>query len=441
MAVELAANMDDVEIIKDKPEFGPNEEAAIISLALDKPDFFITIADYIRPDFFKLPHHQFVFAIVKDIYDEHGFIPTRGLVRDKALKTLKVDDDYEPILALIDRKSIPKEVDFIRNTLIEWTKDRAYAMIYSEEAIDAYEEKNYDELHNILNKANKIADLGDDGLWFFDSTEQLFEEDNQKKFTTGFPKLDRVLNEGGPSNKEVLCYMASTGVGKSILMPNTGAANIRAGKNVLHITLELSKLKTALRYLGIFTEIPIKNRMKEKDKIKEMLHKIKTTYGGDLIIYEFPPDHININNIFATIDWLSKHKNWKPDVIIIDYLELMLSKNSYNNREDYVRQKRVATEVRGLAQITDCLVVTATQSNRSSSSPKDQDQPLDLNKMAESYGKSMPLDYVVSLMQNKEEYEADIPRLRFYVAKNRNGQKQVLVRARINYGTFKVKEE
>jgi hypothetical protein len=122
----------------------------------------------------------------------------------------------------------------------------------------------------------------------------------------------------------------------------------------------------------------------------------------------------------------------------------MLSRNHYYNRDPYVRQKAVATEVCGFAKEEVVLVYSATQTNRSgtgtASDRQDNQPPVELNKMAESYGKSMPPDYVISLNQSKAEYENEPPQIRMFVAKNREGQKFVTINCNVHYGYMKVRE-
>jgi hypothetical protein len=60
--------------------------------------------------------------------------------------------------------------------------------------------------------------------------------------------------------------------------------------------------------------------------------------------------------------------------------------------------------------------------------------------MAESYGKAMPPDYVISLNQSKEEYEAEPPQIRMYIAKARYAEKFVTINCHVNYHNMKVRE-
>jgi replicative DNA helicase len=430
--------------------FGDNEERAIVSIALDKPEFFTGIGKHIKHQFFKQVETQYVYAIIEKLFEENDIVPTRAMVRDHALRNLTADDDYESILAVIDRPSDPREVPYIKDLLLNWARKQAFGMIYSEEGISAYEGGDYERVEEIIEEAKKITDVSQKGFWFFDEMESLFEITSEQKLTCGYPKLDQFLNDGGPTRKEVFAWMAPTGVGKSIMLPNSGIANIKRGCKVAHFTLELSAYKTGLRYAGAFTNIPIHQRFDHRVAMKDALSKIRNTYKGDLVIYEFPPDEVSVDHIYQVLDQLERTRSFVADVVVIDYLELMISRKAADNKDDYVRQKKVATQVRGLAKNKNVLIFTATQTNRSESESKKSSKnapsapvggaPIDVNRIAESYGKAMPLDYLVSINQSVDEYNSKNPMYQFYIAKNRNGQKHKMVTATVDYQTFRVVE-
>ena len=282
-------------------------------------------------------------------------------------------------------------------------------------------------------------------MFFFKESELLFIKDLEKRYTTGFPKLDTWLNEGGPTKGEVVCYMAGTGVGKSILLPHSGMANVKRGSNVLHVTLELSKVKTALRYAGGLANVEVAARYEpaNRKKMNTAIEKAEKSYRGDLAIYEFSPNEVSISHLAQLIDQLRKNKGWNTDVLVIDYLELMIAARPSDNANEYHRQKTVATELRQLARNEKILVFTATQMNRDDPKSKNGPGPATagLSRVSESYGKMMPMDYVISANQEMDEYNTDQPQLRLFVAKNRNGPKNTKMTVSINYSTFHMEEK
>lgn len=425
--------------------FGKYQEEAIISLALDHPDFFTAIGRFMTPDLFTRMECKYVIAEILNYFEKHNTIVTRGLLRDSIIRKLTVDDPYEPILSIIDRKSNHREVPAIKETLLNWARNKAFGLVYSDEAITAYHRGDYNHIENIVQQANRLADIGKKGFWFFENIDTLFKPNIITHLTTGFPKLDLLLNNGGPSPKEVLAWLAPTNVGKSLIMCNNCITSLcgnnkdgTCGQDVLFITFELDTIKTAMRCLGVIgRDIAINDMLAHEPYIRRLTDHLQNTYNKRILIQEWAPDECSVDHIYALLDNLLRTESWKPDVIIIDYLDLMVSRVRAYNDDDYTRQKHVATEIRGLAKNTETLVFTATQTNRSATTT---DAPVDLNKAAESFGKQFALDYVISINQNDMDRKAIPPRLGLFVAKNRNGPKFQMIDCEVNYDTMYVKE-
>lgn len=431
-------------------EFGIEEEKAIVSLALESPEFFNNVMQYVEPDVFRLPECKIVMSVIRDLYDKHETIPPKAVIKDFILRSITTDADFEPILTLIDRKCDPREVPVIKELLVDWARDKAFGMLFSE-GLNAYENRDYSTITKIIEEANRITDKSAHGVWFFENMDDLFIKDTEVKHTTGFRKLDRVLNEGGPTKKEVVCWMAPTGVGKSLVLVSNGVNSLRDNKKVLHITLEMSEFKVRQRYaqnIANTTKVALRlaqDDEEQRQKVLNSLNRFKNSFMSDLVVYEWPPDEISVNEIHNEIDFLRKTKGWEPDVVIIDYLELMVSRHGHRKSDnDYSKQKSVSTELRGLAKKENVLLFTAIQTNRpptKGGKGKDDDigeQKIELDRVAESYGKLMPLDYVVSLNQTPEQYQDGVVKL--YVAKNRNGPKFKTITCSVKYDTMRIAE-
>lgn len=431
--------------------FGPYQEEAIVSLALDHPEFFAATGRFLRPEMFARLETQWVIGEILNAYEEFDVIPTRGVLYDRIASKITEDDPFDEVLGLVQRKSNPREIPLVKDTLLKWARDRSFGLLYSDEAIDAYRMGNYSVLEKIVSEANRIADITEQGFWFFENFELLFQPDIIDHRTTGFPKLDKLLNNGGPSQKEVVCWLAATNVGKSILLCNNAMSSLQGegadgviGQDVLLITFELDSIKTAMRCLGSATGIQLDQVIENQDYIRRLVRTMEQTYKKKFAIYEWPPDECSVTHIYALLDNLKRTRGWKPDVIILDYMDLMVSRNDYYNKDDYNRQKHVANEIRGLAKNENILIFTATQTNRSAAGgdeikgvPK---APVDLNKAAESFAKQFSLDYVVSLNQSNSERKSVPPRIRLFVAKNRNGPRHQTVECTIEYNTMRVRE-
>ncbi|MCK9558123.1 MAG: hypothetical protein M0R50_08810 [Candidatus Cloacimonetes bacterium] len=453
--------------------FGPNTEAGIISLLLDFPELYIPTAKFMSADLFSRPEVKFVIAALKQDYDKFGVLPTRSLLHDRLAKQLTVEDPYEEILAIVDKPSDPRETPILRRDLHEWIEHKIYSQLYSDEAIAAHQRKDHDFLRKIVESATTIGTVGRQGFWFFDQLDELFADTAVEHISTGFPSLDEKLNEGGPSPGEVLIFLAPTGVGKTLTLVNVAHAAMTAGHDVLFITFELSAYKTAIRLMSRMSMTPTRNFIRaninslpeeEQQSIRDTQSKVRGIIQtesnkscGKIVIYDLPPDEHSVDDVYGIIETIRKTRGWTPKVIVLDYLELMQSRRSYNNSEgDYTRQKSTATEIRGLARNVNALVYTATQTNRSGvkNGAANNANPnavaaqahIDLDKAAESFGKAMPVDYVVSLNQTEEEYRrGEIDKdagsaIRLWIAKNRNGPKFISISTDVFYDRMLISE-
>jgi replicative DNA helicase len=453
--------------------FGPNMEAGIISLILDFPELYIPTSKFIKAELFVRPEVKYVIAALKQDYDKFGIIPTRALLHDRLAKQLTMEDPFEEILAIVDRPSDPREAPILRQTLREWVEHQSYAQLYSDEALAAHQRGDHEFLRKIVDSASSISMIGNQGFWFFDQIDEIFLDTAIEHISTGFKDLDKKLNEGGPSPGEVLIILAPTGVGKTLTLINMANAAVEQGYNVLFITFELSTYKTAIRLASRMSKTAIRDFSRanidtlpddEQQKIRASQAKVRGVVqdgrdkNGDLVIYELPPDECSVNDVYGIIETNRKTKGWIPKIVVLDYLELMLSRHSHNNDEgDYTRQKSVATEMRGLAKNENVLVYSATQTNRMGVKGGNQGNNqgggaqaapahIDLDKAAESFGKAMPVDYVVSLNQTEDEYRRgdvakNIPSvIRLWIAKNRNGPKFVSITTNVFYDKMEITE-
>jgi len=444
--------------------FGHYEEAAIVALLIDFPELYVSMSRFLVPEIFSRPEVQYIIASIKQDFEKYTVVPTRQLLHDRLAKSLTVEDPYEDILSIVKTESNPREIPMLRKTLRSWAEHKTYDLLYTDEAIAAHNSGDYGHLQKIVDDASRITSVGKQGFWLFDQLDELFVDNAIEHISTGFPKLDRHLNDGGPSPQEVVVWLASTGVGKSLMLCNNTKTALEAGHDVMYVTFELSELITAARISSIISQQELNRFMKsglddlkqsERDAVDSCRSAVKSRvtdfkrYGSSLCIYELPPDECSVNDIYALIDNNRKMKGWSPKVVIIDYLELMVSRHSYGNDSgDYTRQKSIATEVRGLARNENVLVYTATQGNRASVTAANRDSgdggPMNLNldKAAESFGKAMPVDYVVSLNQLESEYrpEHGPSIIRLWIAKNRNGPKFETVETNVHYGRMTIAE-
>jgi len=154
--------------------------------------------------------------------------------------------------------------------------------------------------------------------------------------------------------------------------------------------------------------------------------------GSDLVIKEFPTGCATVNDIKALLVQLKNYEDFVPDIIIVDYLELL--RPTREILQEYLAQQRIAEDLRGMGMQHNILVWTATQTNRMGSNIK----IITDNELGDSYGKIRTCDFCISLNQSREEF--DTGRMRTYVIKSRNGRPRFLVPMEVDYSTLRMEE-
>jgi len=195
--------------------------------------------------------------------------------------------------------------------------------------------------------------------------------------------------------------LAGTGVGKSLFMCSCSAANMIAGLNVLYITMEMSEEKIAERIDANLLDTPIDQLAAlPKDIYDKKVEKIRNKTVGKLIIKEYPTACAGSANFRHLLEELKIKKNFVPDIIYIDYLNICMSSRIKNgaNVNSYTLIKAIAEELRGLAVEYDVPVVSATQTTRSGYSNSD----VGLEDTSESFGLPATADFMFALITSED---------------------------------------
>lgn len=214
----------------------------------------------------------------------------------------------------------------------------------------------------------------------------------------------------------------NTGVGKSMAMCHMAAHNLMCNHNVLYITLEMAEERIAQRIDTNLLDIPVDDLLllSKNDYIKKM-EKVKETTKGKLIIKEYPTASAGSGHFRHLLTELKIKKNFVPDIIYIDYLNLCVSSRiksgSQVNTYSYI--KSIAEELRGLAVEQELPIMTATQSNRGALNSSD----IGLENTSDSIGLPMTVDFMIALIST-EELE-DLNQIMIKQLKNRYGDPSV----------------
>jgi len=209
------------------------------------------------------------------------------------------------------------------------------------------------------------------------------------------------ITKGGMPQKTLNVVLAGTGVGKSLFMCHVAASSLSQNYNVLYVTLEMAEERIAERIDANLLNIKIDElETLPKDSFERKIERLKQSVKGKLIIKEYPPVSAGSNHFRSLMNELWLKKNFRPDILIVDYLNLCSSSRIKlgSNVNSYSFIKAIAEELRGLAVEFKIPILTATQTTRSGYSSTDPG----LEDTSESFGLPATADFMFAMIATEE---------------------------------------
>lgn len=423
-------------------EFSENIQRGIIYLLKSDKDFYLQIVNLVQPSYFEFPVHSRIYSVVRDHYEKYKSLPNDDFIEQEIRDTKSAQEslhDYTDELQYINRldTSALDGSEYYLDLIESFAKREAMKEAIKQSLI-LIKEDRMEETEELVRNALMISRTVDVGHKYFvdlkERWDRAFDDNGLSKYMTVLPSLNRSL-EGGLGEKELAMVIAPPGVGKSVYLVNQAVTSMMEGRKVLYISLEMSEDKIAQRFDSVTTLIP-QSQLKDPSaqlKVAERLSIFQTNFPGSrLVIKEFPTGTANVNTIRALLVQLKNYEEFVPDVIIVDYLELL--RPVRENQHEYQAQQRIAEELRGLAMEAKILLWTATQTNRQGRSVK----IITDAELGDSYGKIRTADFAISLNQSEEEF--DNGSMRAYVVKSRNGRPRFVVPMTIDYNILRMEE-
>jgi len=266
---------------------------------------------------------------------------------------------------------------------------------------------SYDEISKTINDALLLGSDNDYGYDYMLDFEKRFELRARSPITTGWDQLD-VLCRGGLGSGELGVCIAPTGAGKSMALVHLGAQAVLSGKTVVHYTLELADTVVATRYDSCITGINLDNTMANKDKIYDALQDLE----GRLIVKEYPTKSASTRTIQTHLEKL-RRRGIEVGMIIVDYADLLRPVDKQKEKRNELES--IYEELRGLAQMLECPIWTASQTNRSGLNA----EVITMESISEAFNKCFVADFIFSLSRTVEDKVNNEGRI--FIAKNRNG--------------------
>ena len=370
------------------------------------------VLPFIRDEYFEERTDRVVFQQIAEYIKSYDGLPTKEVLHIEAEKRDDLtQDEFSLVENLIDAlQESPSERVWAEDTTESWCKERAIylALMKSIQIADGQDEKHgNDAIPDILKDALAVGFDQHVGHDYIDDSEGRYEYYHRKENKIEFDlEMFNKITAGGVSNKTLNIALAGTGVGKSLFMCHYASSVLLQGKNVLYVTCEMAEEKIAERIDANLLNTNIREVAElPKTVFERKVNKLREKTQGKLIIKEYPTASAHVGHFRSLLSELKLKKNFIPDIIFIDYLNICAS---YRIRpgagaNSYTLVKSIAEELRGLAVEFDVPIVSATQTTRSGYGSTD----IGLEDTSESFGLPATADLMFALITSEELEDLD----------------------------------
>jgi len=390
-------------------KYGDTFQNKVVTALLLDITIIESLYEIISESFFDNDANKWIVSKVKDYYGTYKSLPTLDVFKSEVskldnpvLSKLVVDQ-----LRLVYVETADSDRTYITQEFNAFCKNQNLknAIIRS---VDLLKAGRYTDIQTTMSNALNVGTVTNMGHDYVLELERRLTGETRSPIPTGITVIDS-LTQGGFSGGELGVVVAPSGVGKTWILSAIGANVIRAGYNVIHYTLELSEHYVGLRYDTILTGIRSSDLASNIDEVRTVVSEVP----GKLLIKYMPSKGITTKVIEHHLERMIALGN-KPDFIIIDYADLLLS-HSTKSDSTYQEQGNVYIELRGISGTLGIPILTASQSNRQGSSA----DIIEADKIADSYAKVMNADFIMSLTRKIKDKLNNTAKT--YIMKNRFG--------------------
>ena len=347
---------------------------------------------------------QVAAEFIKTYVDEYKVMPEAQIVNASC------DMDLKPAI-------LPEEnYEWLMNEFEQFSRHKGLERAILKSA-DLLEKGEYGPVEKMIKDAVQISLQKDMGTDYFEDPRARLEglKNSNGQVSTGWPSVDKKLY-GGFNRGELNIWCAASGGGKSLFLANLGCNWALAGLNVLYLTFELSESLVAMRMDSMMTGIATREVFKNLDEV-ELKVKMMGKQSGSIQI-KYMPSGKTCNDLRAYLKEYQVKKGFKPDILLIDYLDLMMPMSVKVSPSDlFVKDKYVAEELRNLAMETQAIVVTASQLNRSAV----EEIEFDHSHISGGLSKIQTADNVIGIFTSRAMKERGRYQIQFMKTRNSSG--------------------
>ena len=405
-------------VLNQLQQYGIGFQIKVLSSLLKDKEFLQNINDILDVEMFDNPAHKWIVQEILRYYYKYHTTPSMESLQ---VEVKKIDNEVLKVSVIEQLKDSLKATDedreYVESEFSNFCKNQQMKNAIMN-SVSLLEKGEFDQIRSMIDTALKAGQDKRIGHEYEKDMETRYRMEQRSPIATPWANLNDLLM-GGLGVGDLGIIFGNPGGGKSWLLVNLGAIAVQMGFTVNHYTLELSEDYIGKRYDALFTGIDVQQIHLNRDKVQQEIDKLK----GKLIIKEFPMGKTTPNTIENHIQ-KCRDLGHPPDLVIIDYVDLLKSKTRSIDPKDAIDD--VYTAVKGMAREIKVPIWTVSQVNRMGA----KDDVIEGDKAAGSYNKMMIADFAMSLSRKRQDKVNGTGRM--HVMKNRYGADGMTYAAKVN---------
>jgi replicative DNA helicase len=393
--------------LKNLNQYGPHFQIKVLSSLLTHKEFLVNIQDILSDEYFDNQAHKWIIKEVLRYYDKYHTTPSMDILK---VEVKKIDNE---VLQLSVKEQLreayqasDEDLEYVQEEFTGFCKNQQIKKALMS-SVDLLKAGDFDSIKSLIGTALQAGNDKNVGHEYLKDLESRFREDARTTIPTPWTRINELL-QGGLGNGDFGLIFGNPGGGKSWSLVALGGFAVKMGYNVVHYTLELGEQYVGRRYDAFFSKIPVDRILKNRERIEEIIPSLE----GELIIKEFPTGRATMSTIESHITKITD-MGVKPDLVIIDYVDLLGTKKKTADRKGEIDD--IYQSTKGLARQLDIPIWSVSQVNRAGA----KDDIVEGDKAAGSYDKIMITDVCISLSRKKADKVNGTGR--FHIMKNRYG--------------------
>lgn len=378
-----------------------------VSTMLGNPALFARVQHLIKPSYFDA-HLQDGVTFMQEFYQKHRGVPSAPVFT--ASTKLAIEPTNLPA----------QDLQFVAEQIASFCQIRAVTEAVLQ-APALIEKGDFGKMVNQIKLASQVQLHSDLGVEYFaDPTGRLTEsEEAEVLISTGWDTVDEMIG-GGVGRQELVLFTANSGGGKSVAMLNMGYNLLKRGLHGVYISLEMRDRVVAKRLDSMISRISGKNIFANKLKVGQAVEAAREQGHGRFFIKRMREGSTTADHIISYLRELEAVHGFKPDFVIVDYIDLMASVQKHSGDNMFTKDKFVTEEVRAIGFDFDCLMISASQLGRGAIEATQEHKSIGQNHIQGGISKINTSDLVIALVKDEAMDAAGEYRFEFLKSRNSN---------------------